>query len=67
MPEEKITDSADNNMQDVSDRTIGKFLDLLADNEEYQEISERLWNEISLKNKFSESAIKKAMFGDDES
>lgn len=67
MSEEKATDCPDNNMQSVPDRTIGKFLDLLAENKEYQEISERLWAELFSKNKISESAIKKAVFGDEES
>ncbi|MDL2279176.1 hypothetical protein LJC15_00735 [Desulfovibrio sp. OttesenSCG-928-G11] len=67
MSEERATDRPDNNMQSVPDRTIGKFLDLLAENEEYQEITERLRSELSPKNKISESAIKKAVFGDEES
>lgn len=66
MLEKKETDDLANSMQSVPDRTIGNFLDLLAENKDYQEISERLRSEIFAKNKISESAIKKAVFGDDE-
>lgn len=66
MLEKKATDDLANSMQSVPDRTIGNFLDLLAENKDYQEISQRLRSEIFSKNKISESAIKKAVFGDDE-
>lgn len=55
-----------NSMQSVPDNTIGKFLDQLANSEDYQEISERLRDVLFSKNKLSEVAIKRAMFGDEE-
>ena len=66
MSEKKDTDGLGNSMQSVPDRTIGNFLDLLAENKDYHEISERLKNEIFSKSKISESAIKKAIFGEEE-
>lgn len=66
MLEKKETVDFANSMQSVPDRTIGNFLDLLAENKDYQEISQRLRSEIFSKNKISEYAIKKAVFGDDE-
>lgn len=66
MLEKKDTIDFDKSMQSVPDKTIGNFLDLLSENKDYQEISERLRSEIFSKNKLSESAIKKAVFGDDD-
>lgn len=66
MLEKKDNKDLANSMQSVPDKTIGNFLDLLAENKDYQEISERMRSEIFSKNKISESAIKKAVFGDDE-
>lgn len=66
MLEKKDAKDLANSMQSVPDKTISNFLDLLAENEDYQEISERMRSEIFSKNKISESALKKTVFGDDE-
>ncbi len=59
--------TSDTHLQSVLDTTIGKFLDLLANETEYRDIAERLREEVIGKGNTSEAVIKKALFGDDAS
>lgn len=66
MSKQDVSIDFNKNIQNVPNRTIIRFLDLLAENQDYKEISERLRNELIFREKISESSIKSAILGGEE-